>query len=552
MRRLFLSVVGVIVCILMATPVVATGRAEQTGDARPTGGPLDRYEPPLVVTTWRGLSNRAYPDGQSFDDNVWTRAIEEQIGVVFDYVWTAPTGEFAAKINTSIAAGDLPDIMNNLNLEQYYSLSRVGRLAPQSSLVESLDVGAVSHYLDIGGGIARDMLTVGGEIYGWGRGPGLMEVRIFTARGDWLDVVGREMPTDYDSLIDLLYAFTREDPNQSGRDDTYGLAASSEFLGGGMPLEQFFGLHGSYPNIWVRTDQGLAFGATLPPTKEALRALRQLHADRVLSPEWPVLGPWTEAPDQIARGRVGAAFGQQWWHNWEGVLNTVDGDFGLVWEHIYPTSVSGEPVLTAIPAAVTSISAVNSAFGNPEVLIKLFNVHYVNALSDETAEDIFYNYRTDDGTISTFFYWNDIFGEYAIDKNPEVSRQVISALETGEDRSLRPDAQAVYENSLAYLEGLRTRDTYRNFRTFGPGGTNELAWHMLENDLFLVDAFRGPPTTAQARYAGDLRSMRNELFIQMVVGELDLDTGWNQWLRYWENNGGEEWTDQVNEWYRTR
>lgn len=544
----------VMVLLVIATTAFAGGQGEATdGPAREVTGPLEPYDPPLTISTWRQISNRTYLEGQSFDDNIWTRAIEEELGIVFEYVWTSPTNEFAAKVNTSIAAGDFPDLMNKLNLEQYYNLARVSRLAPQTRWLEELDIGEVNKYLDYGPGITRDMLTINDEIYGWGQGPQLANVQIFTARGDWLENLGFEMPDRIDEIIDLLYAFSEDDPDGNGVDDTYGLGASAGFLGGGMTLQPFFALYDSYPEIWVEQNGELVFGALTETTKEAIEVLAQLHADGVLSPEWPVLGTWTEAPDEIAQGNVGAAFAQQWWHNWGGVTQTIAQNPEMQWEHVFPRRADGTYMNVPISAQVTGINAMNSAFSNPEALVKLYNLHYMKTTNPETADGDFHTIRTDEGNVSAFFYWNDFFAAHKIDTNPVLSLQVIEALESGDPSNLNPEALGYYEGSVSYLEGLESltgNDTgYGNYRSFGPGGTNSLAWTMINGEHYQVDAFQGAPTPAQANFAGDLRSTRNELFIQMIVGELDIDEGWNQWLAYWENNGGAEWTEQVNQWY---
>ena len=128
----------VLLAIAVAAISFASGGQEGGGEGvRPTGGPLEKYDPPLTVKVWRSDSNRTFIEGETITDNIWTKAIEDELGIVFDYVWIAPNNEMNAKINTSLAAGDLPDIITRLNLEQYYNLARVGRLAPQSQLLKT-------------------------------------------------------------------------------------------------------------------------------------------------------------------------------------------------------------------------------------------------------------------------------------------------------------------------------------------------------------------------------------------------------------------------------
>ena len=39
-------------------------------------------------------------------------------------------------------------------------------------------------------------------------------------RQDWLDAVGKEVPTIIDEFYDVLVAFTKNDPDGNGKDDT--------------------------------------------------------------------------------------------------------------------------------------------------------------------------------------------------------------------------------------------------------------------------------------------------------------------------------------------
>lgn len=55
-------------------------------------------------------------------------------------------------------------------------------------------------------------------------------------RQDWLENLGLEMPTSLDELYDVLYAFTYNDPDGNGVDDTYGITSA----GGGKGVGRNF------------------------------------------------------------------------------------------------------------------------------------------------------------------------------------------------------------------------------------------------------------------------------------------------------------------------
>ena len=47
-------------------------------------------------------------------------------------------------------------------------------------------------------------------------------------RKDWLDNLGLEVPTTLDELFDVMYAFTYNDPDGNGKNDTWGYGAFIE------------------------------------------------------------------------------------------------------------------------------------------------------------------------------------------------------------------------------------------------------------------------------------------------------------------------------------
>ena len=72
----------------------------------------------------------------------------------------------------------------------------------------------------------------------------------------WLDAVGMKAEdiTDWDSYYAMLKAFTEQDPDGNGKNDTYGVAAAG-FIGSEAPytnyLPQFW--QNAYPSVALRT-----------------------------------------------------------------------------------------------------------------------------------------------------------------------------------------------------------------------------------------------------------------------------------------------------------
>ncbi|MFW6232300.1 MAG: hypothetical protein ACOC37_04525, partial [Spirochaetota bacterium] len=101
--------------VLLSGVAFATGQSEGTagGSGSVAGGsynPLEPYDPPITLSRGLRQDNRTFPPGQSWEDNVWTRAWSERLGINIVNKWAVPSNEFEAKLNVAIASGDLPDV----------------------------------------------------------------------------------------------------------------------------------------------------------------------------------------------------------------------------------------------------------------------------------------------------------------------------------------------------------------------------------------------------------------------------------------------------------
>ena len=131
-------------------------------------------------------------------------------------------------------------------------------------------------------------------------------------RQDWLDKLQLEPPKTMQDLQNIAEAFTTRDPDGNGKDDTYAMAVTKDLYSGAMGTEGFFAGYHSYPNMWVKTDDGtLAWGSVLPETKDALKALADMYAAGELDPEFGIKDG-AKVAETIAAGKVGIDFGEQW------------------------------------------------------------------------------------------------------------------------------------------------------------------------------------------------------------------------------------------------
>lgn len=101
-------------------------------------------------------------------------------------------------------------------------------------------------------------------------------------RTDWLDNLGLEMPTTWEEFYNVAHAFTYDDPDGNGINDTFGLT------GDGMgTLRYFFSSTGISNIYWNRDDDGnWFFGPMDDRNIEILEWLRKMYEDGSIDPDF--------------------------------------------------------------------------------------------------------------------------------------------------------------------------------------------------------------------------------------------------------------------------
>ncbi|MDR0486785.1 MAG: extracellular solute-binding protein, partial [Treponema sp.] len=108
-------------------------------------------------------------------------------------------------------------------------------------------------------------------------------------RKDWLDKLGLAVPVTLDDYLEVMKAFTFNDPNGSGRADTYGYGAFIEINnfeeGIGRRFDPFFGAFG-VAGTWnlLRDNPGL--NIRKPAYYDALVYIKKMIDEKAIDPNW--------------------------------------------------------------------------------------------------------------------------------------------------------------------------------------------------------------------------------------------------------------------------
>ncbi|SEM93929.1 extracellular solute-binding protein [Lihuaxuella thermophila] len=126
--------------------------------------------------------------------------------------------------------------------------------------------------------------------------------RSYYIRKDWLDKLGLQVPTNYDEMINVMRAFTNNDPDGNGKKDTYGMSASGNGKGLSIDLPQY--LHNGLIGMFMIENGKFIDVQSDPRVENVIDETVQMIKEGILDPDW-YLNEGEAHIDRAAQGKVG-------------------------------------------------------------------------------------------------------------------------------------------------------------------------------------------------------------------------------------------------------
>jgi putative aldouronate transport system substrate-binding protein len=415
--------------------------------------------------------------------------------------------DYQTKLNSLIAARDLPDIFS-FGMVKGQEYVQSGMLTQLNNLLSEYGTDILANrgdYLATG-------LNNPDEIWGIPLPPGYYNG--LAVRTDWLANVGLDMPETLDELYEVLKAFVKNDPNQTGKDDTIGLHATILWQGNFQPV---FGAYGIAYKLPVMVDGVVTSHLLHPDYLKAIEYFRTLYSEGLMEPDFAVI-PILAAVEKLWNGTCGViGFGPVGTtNNWMPgryvedppptfgytVLRGPEGKGGF--NQVYAGSYYGIAVTCDEPEEAMKLA---NFFGTPEgdqllyfgIEGKHFNwinvaegkYEYLPPYTDSATQ------RADGGFIfwATFRRWND---------NTEI-------------RSM---------NQI-------TRDAL------------ELARNNLVEDAYI---FSQPAIAVEL--GNTLTDIEDEAMANLIVSTGNIENEYAAYVQRWLNEGGQIWQEQATEIYK--
>lgn len=511
-------------------------------------GPMGKYADTVTLSAVRFQSDgMEFAEGESIDNNVWSRAYEDVLNIRLDYLWTTPQSQYAQKLNASIVT-EVPDLMW-VDAGQMKRMVEDGMLADLTEVYDTYKANFTDKVLHDDGGSAMESATFDGKLYGLPHiQSGYGSTEVLWIRTDWLEKLGLEAPETMDDVLAIARAFANDDPDGNGVKDTYGLAVNKGLVAkNNLPyavLDGFFNGYHAYPTIWIKDDSGkLVYGGVQPEMKEALKQLQALYKDGAIDMEFGV----KDAPkvsEDVNSGKAGMLYGYFWncGSGWlqDGVVSNPDAK----WQPFAIVSSDDAPAKVMAPFATTYYTVVSKDCKNPEAAIKMYNL-VLEKNFGETAEPSVYNVNKDNVAVFNYAY---TYGEPPM-KNLDAQKKVTAALESKDTSQMNPEEKGYYDNCVNYLDG--DMNSWGNYMMYGPDSGLAVINNYVALDQVLVDQYYGAPTDGMAEKNATLEKLQLETFTKIITGNADISE-FDAFVENWEKLGGQTITEEVNAWLANR
>ena len=551
MKRILLLTLALLIALSGTALASKSQLAGNLGDfSASSWGNLEPYAEPITMTIGIPVDlSKAFPEGDSYENNVWSRAYEEELGIKLELAFTAANTD--DKINTLIATGDIPDLLC-VNSAQLKVLSNSGLIRDDLYDVYMANAGEGMRTIieGVGGDAAIPSATYDGKMMAipiLNTSPG-EEVPVLWLRTDWMQKLGLEDPQNWDDLYKIIDAFVHQDPDGNGVDDTIGLTFSKDLWNSNFQMDGLFNVFGSYPkkNFWVDdpNEEGkVIFGAFADETRAALEVVSKMYADGLIDAEFAV-NDNSAAVQQVASGKCGVVIGAVWDTN--SVLYTSnDEDPNADWHALPMVGLDGPTTKVTGNYPIIRYMVFNKDFEHPEAVIKMINLQFKKCFSDDSTQEIYDTYIEDasgnSGFVAFQIYPWGIFLPAV--KNEMAADEIVNM-------GLSSDEVDIWAKPFAkYVEGYANGDAslWRWYRFFGPDGGHLITGKYITDDLYYMNRYYGPTTDTMAESMSLIDDLVNEMFTKIIMGEETVDA-FDTYKAQAEALGLTDMTEEANAW----
>lgn len=521
------KILSVLLAGLMVLFVLASCQGQQTTGTPPAAtptpdaaaDPLKKFDPPITVTVIKTADTFfGYTEDQTPSNNDIYKLWEDIVGIrIVNKIETASEA-YSQKVRLAITSNDLPDLIAS-SAADFAEMIRNDMIHDLKPYMANWMTERTKTAFGAFEGKLYGPVSSGSGIYGI---PATSNVegslRNVWVRKDWLEKVGKELPTTMEELLELARDFATKDPDGNGEKDTFGLPLDKDINTSLInTLEIVANSYGYYPSRVVRKGGEVILGSMEAGMKDIIKIFRDFYAEGVIDPEFASKN-FMQVDEDVGAGKYGLWLGVFWKPVDPGFAATYKD--GVEWLTApIPKSTTVEKFAPYVSFPANAYYGMSKKFANPEALLVMANHFMSQDLSDK--EGWAYNWGVTGNKhvgIPTNNWspvqWQD---PLFFDSSPLVKALADPAF----DRE--NPAYPVHGQAYDILHGDAGADatTVRQFTDIfihAIGHTEKY-----NSDDFVFEAYFGAPTETQKAQGSILDDMETDAFIQIISGQKPLE-----------------------------
>lgn len=449
-------------------------------------------------------------EGTDVNDNDYLHYIEDQVGIDIQFINETSSTAYPQKLNTLMASNELPD---GIMLMGDTQRSDLARLAEEEMLLPLDD------YLDDYPNLKSQLKQEAWDVAKYNEHIYAIPFQRFDSspymtfiRRDWLEALNIDPEKDMNTIEDwynVLKRFVEEDPDGNGQKDTIALTSTSS----GTHFTNFTFLDSFDAAKAAYVDGELLPNYIRPEYKEWLHFMNKLYSEGILDPSFIVDDPST-LWDKVSSGKYGG-FLWFWGLTEYQSLGYDRTDFVAVKP---PLKEDGSEASYIYSSPARHMMAITADCEHPEYLLKLWDW----ACSVEGG---------------VFVYAGLEGKDYDVVDNEIVLKDDRKGKNIGW-RQLTLGIQNPNVSEAPLYDIL--------CQNYGETGMNDLALSNevgAYNDLDLYC----PIFPDLQKY--DFTKSVQEFTDKAIIGAIDIDAEWDNYVNNWRSAGGNEKIKLATEWY---
>lgn len=525
--------------------------SDAEGGAESEDGPLTPYEEPVKIT-WavQASAVQQFMDGDTYDDNVWSRLIKEKLNIDLEVAFSADTSTdaYKQKMNVLLASGEFPDVLRWSDRTFFKQAQEAGYIQPIGPSFDKYATDALKAYqTDYAEAFAG--ATIDDVLYAFPyMNDNFHQAYNLWIRDDWLENTNTTPPTTVEEMVELARIFTEEDPDGNGIDDTYGFGLAGSVVqnnyGTISGLANAFGVPGfNNTGIFFRNDEGkMTFAWIQPEMKEVLSIVHDMYEKGYINPEFTADDVATMEED-VTNGTIGMMY-HACWGTWHPFNYSYQQDGVITRPYPIPTQEGYTPKIGIESAKTGDLFMIGANCEHPEAIVKILNLYEQTAISSDDPND----FQT---------YWANeqyrLCPAY-IGIPTELFAPVLhEALAAGTSEGLSGTALEYYNYVTGFEDGSLANDTnaygtWGQMYLNGQGGSMKIDLDYKANGWTVTNVMENVQPEIWMQNSSVLGDMVDTTFVDIIVGNQPVEY-FDTFVENWLAAGGQATLDALDEMY---